>query len=231
MAQPQSQQQQRPPAECAKCKNQGVIKQYIDFEKIGDNPVTGKGVYNIYDHGTRNLHVNKKACTYGCNTVIVWDTSANKYRDLEGGQFHEIPCAGVSRYFEMAERQQDIIDPQRKLQMKAVASEAQAVTTSPVTETITNPSIENRIELMWSMIKDINYKVDKVSRVEEKLTNLIDFNDKRFIKIEQFMAKIYEKIEPVENQFQTASNLSKDEQTEDYTEMFEEASSKEEPKE
>ena len=148
--------------ECQRCARAGVLKQYIDFLKVGKNPTTGRDTYIIYDHGTKDLHVNKKACTYGCNTIIVWDTEANRYKDFEGGLFHENPCEGVERYQEMAARQYGFIDAKRRSEMIAERPPVQQTTT---TTTATATTID-------PVGTQINPPIEKEQKVEPPLNPL-----------------------------------------------------------
>jgi hypothetical protein len=214
--------------ECERCKKAGVIKQYIDFDKVGENPVTHKGIYLIYDHGTKNPHVNKKACTYGCNTVIVWDTSENRYRDFEGGLLHDSPCEGVERYAGMAERQSFIIDSLRRSQMIA----EKPPVPNPQPEKIENTSINTlaeapnpiqkiaestsptemskTINFMWTMIKEIDRKVTAFEQLKHDRGVMLDAIDKRFDSIDKLLADMLTKIEPIKKQFKPGSELLKD---------------------
>ncbi|MDQ3838635.1 MAG: hypothetical protein M3297_05135 [Thermoproteota archaeon] len=51
------QQEQKKMQECFKCKAAGFPNQLIGFEKIGENPVTGKGIWKLIDeNGTEHRH-------------------------------------------------------------------------------------------------------------------------------------------------------------------------------
>jgi hypothetical protein len=43
--------------ECFKCKAAGFPNQHIGFEKIGENPMTGKGIWKLIDeNGLEHKH-------------------------------------------------------------------------------------------------------------------------------------------------------------------------------
>jgi hypothetical protein len=51
------QQEQKKMQECFKCKAAGFPNQLIGFEKIGENPMTGKGIWKLIDeNGSEHKH-------------------------------------------------------------------------------------------------------------------------------------------------------------------------------
>lgn len=51
------QQEQKKMQECFKCKAAGFPNQLIGFEKIGQNPMTGKGIWKLIDeNGSEHKH-------------------------------------------------------------------------------------------------------------------------------------------------------------------------------
>jgi hypothetical protein len=211
--------------ECERCKKAAVIKQHIDFLKIGTNQQTGKGIYILYDHGTKNIHVNKKACTYGCNTIIVWDKDANRYRDLEGGLFHDFPCEGVERYRIMAENQREFIDVERRNQMiqekqdkpvgqmQTQQQEPSQINlakqeTNPIAEGLAKtPSTEmsKAISTIWELTKEIDRKVSSFEQLKHDRGVMLEAIDKRFDSIDDILAEILNNVQP--NQFKKGSEL------------------------
>jgi hypothetical protein len=48
--------------ECFKCKSEGFLSQLIDFEKIGEDPVTGKNIWKLLNEdGTEHKHKFRSA--------------------------------------------------------------------------------------------------------------------------------------------------------------------------
>lgn len=54
---------QKPPQECFKCKSAGFPNVPINFEKIGENPSTGKGIWKLIDPDTQQEHHHKGEIT------------------------------------------------------------------------------------------------------------------------------------------------------------------------
>jgi hypothetical protein len=51
------QQEQKKMQECFKCKAAGFPNQLIGFEKIGENPTTGRGIWKLIDeNGSEHIH-------------------------------------------------------------------------------------------------------------------------------------------------------------------------------
>lgn len=194
------QQQEAAPVECRTCRKNGVIKQMIKFQKLGEND------FLLLDAQTAERHVHKKVCINGCNTVIYWDTRDNRFHDLEGGAAHD--CRNnPERYHIMAANQKEIISEQRVLPVSSQPSSTTAVAQQEqqLTDLSTTTDPARIIPLMWTMIKDMNRKLDHMEELKNNSKNLIDFMHLKMKTFEEFQAKIYEKLEP--NQFQKGSSM------------------------
>jgi hypothetical protein len=204
--------QQKQLTECRKCSEKGILRKYIDFEKLGE------GNWLLKDHGTDNPHVHRKLCN-DCNIPIYYDRQEGRFRDDLDTRLHN--CRESPEYYRelkiKMEQQLENEPVSQSINTIESPNKAVAIThsegklgdelvgltippeeeTNPIKQKLDSPKeltgeYGKRIELIWTLLKSINEKMDGIKKVEENYKTLIDVFNKYFLKTDKVIAELAE---------------------------------------
>jgi hypothetical protein len=171
----------------------------------------------------------------GCGTLIFWDEKDREWREALDGQLHKKDrCKEIRKAKQENVQRQTTIDSQSQTSSEHKI-EHTTPDTNPIKESVTvKPEIANKqedqgiirtriprleelektipdmqrtINLMWTMVKGMNSKLDKLETVKNDQTTLIDGITKWKESQDEFIAVIYKRLVPEENQIKPALQL------------------------
>jgi hypothetical protein len=169
----------------------------------------------------------------GCGTLIYWDEKDREWREALDGQLHKKDrCKEIRKAKQENIQRQTTIDSQSQTSSEHNIGQPYKMeepNTNPIKESITTkpeeegviraripkleeleraiPEMQKTINLMWTMVKGMNSRLDKLDAIKNEQRDLIDGIAKWKEKQDEFISEVYRHLVPVKDQIKPSSQF------------------------
>jgi hypothetical protein len=148
----------------------------------------------------------------GCGMKIGWDGDDKQWREEGTNKLHTKERCKEIRTASPNLQVKQLLQPQQA-KLEDQPSEQKKEETNPIKEKVESEKsggdFGRRFELMWTMIKGINSRLDKLDQVKKDQGDLIDAIATWKNEQEKFISDVYNHLVPVKDQMKSASELNK----------------------